>query len=431
MKRKNKKRVFIASIGVSAFLLGLTPKLTQANSATDIISIQDYNAEKSLKELKIPINYNKILYLIENSNSLSEEDAQLLKNEKLLTDIIPYYNGTYMDYLATLKFNDIHINPFSPYEYLGAEGFYNTCVPNVINIKEFSKNYENTLIHEYMHMTQFTQSASDFLYLKECLAEIVKYEYYGLNINDYYNGVQNTRILLEIVGGTPLWKLAYSNDKTELVEIIQNHMSEEDANTLLGYFSERPGKYENETDRKIRALLETLYENMHNTKIKDNPYIKYLLEYNLKNRYYFNSNLITSKQPYYYEEDSLKDLEVFLIKRVVSYEQFASPEKRREDSDLELKNLIDEGSFGTKEIVYQKYALNLDEKSINVLKAAGFTVEKCLTTSYLLTNTYEFLIEDLRIYLPNVYEQGYARLKNSLDGTKLTYNMQKRHNRKI
>ncbi len=365
-----------------------------------------------------PITYDKISTLIETSKKLTEEEKMTFQNEKLLNDIIPYYNGTNMDFIATKCFHNLH---YKYYEKRISEngniilGYYSRLEPNELNIQENLAPEEdyNTKWHEYIHLLQ---ARTNYLYLKETCAEIISNEYYDAPINSYEKGVINTKILLEIVGPEPIWKLNFSGDDTELVSIISGNLEPEKAQNLLELLKKSPNSQEN-INGEVRTLLEELYFNIHHTDMNENIYIRNITAETLIDRYYFNSDKILSNPPCYLE--GKKD---FLVSKELSYEELESHRDnvliKWDDYSLESTMSLEEAvRLGHARLIYEEIIRDLSDEQIAYLKENGFKVFSDYGKFVVTKETYEEFIENRNtngyqfqsntcniIILENIYE---------------------------
>lgn len=104
---------------------------------------------------------------------------------------------------------------------------------------------------------------------------------------------------MEIIEPEPIWKLNFSGDDTDLVNIISSNLEEEQANDLISLLKEKPGKEQKESlDEDITSLLSKMYINMYGEDMSNNHYIWGICHDNLNDRYYFNSKMIDLKEPY-------------------------------------------------------------------------------------------------------------------------------------
>ncbi len=250
-------------------------------------------------------------YIKENEN-LTEEEKEMFYNEKLLQDILPYYEDTNMNLLIPLKFEDLQIEycyeePKQEDEEKDTNGYesvrsayYNALTPNRLYINTYfgTEDRYDDKAHEYVHLLQ---AVHEYQYIKEACAEIISCEYDKKCVNkSYLEPVNNTKILMEIVGPEPVWKLNFSGDDTDLVNVIRENLEEEQADKLISLLKEKPGKNQIEgLDTDITDLLSQMYQNMYGEDMRNNPFIDCLLGNGKMNRrYYFNSDLIEKTSPY-------------------------------------------------------------------------------------------------------------------------------------
>ena len=137
-----------------------------------------------------------------------------------------------MDFIATKCFHNIHFKYYNKYKednnndktkILETAGYYIRTNPNEINIKKNLTPEEefDTKCHEYIHLLQADYK---YRYIVESCAEIISTEYYNTTLDKYEKAIINTKILLEIVGPEPIWKLNFAGDDTELVSIINENL---------------------------------------------------------------------------------------------------------------------------------------------------------------------------------------------------------------
>lgn len=261
----------------------------------------------------MPITVFRIEKLIEENNKLTEEEKELAGNTKLLEDIVPYYENTNMNVLIPLKFDDLHVKYYyrEPEKkqnenkdnngYVGVESaFYSELIPDTLFVNTYfgTEDRYDDKAHEYIHLLQ---ASHEYRYITEACAEIISSEYDEECVySAYSNPVKNTKILMEIVGPKPIWKLNFSGDDTDLVNIIKANLEEEKADKLIGLLKEKPGKDQIENlDIDITSLLSQMYTNMYGEDMRNNPFIDCLLgNGKMYNRYYFNSDFIEKEAPY-------------------------------------------------------------------------------------------------------------------------------------
>lgn len=301
IKSKKSKAIVNILIGLN-LLTSITCSIISYNNNTNANLNIDNNSNVIVIEHSEPITYEQIDYYLNDSNYITTEDKELFNNEKLLNDVIPYYNGTNMDYLITKKMEDLKIVYY--YEPLSEDyhttGYYNTMEPNVININVNASEakQQKTKGHEYIHLLQSVHIPLNYLYLSEASAELINYEYYGYEIDYYKNETKNLKILLEIVGPEPIWELNFAGDDTKLKNIIENNLEEKDSKRLLYLLNQKPKSLDN-IDLEIENLLNKLYKNIYKEDIVNNTCIIAIKEDRLKYKYYFNSEKIEEHTPYY------------------------------------------------------------------------------------------------------------------------------------
>lgn len=242
-----------------------------------------------------PVTYEQIeQYILENDN-LTEEEREITNNEKLLRDVIPYYENTNMSALLHAKFADLQVNYF--YKESSIVGYYNATKLNRIYINEYhnEKARYDCKAHEYIHLLQ---SSYNYLYLKEASAELISYEYYDKCVlNSYEKPVENLKLLMEIIGPEPIWELNFGDNDSKFINIIKTYLPQEKALELLNLLKKKPDE-EREFNEKITSLLKELYEKKYNENMEENTIIFNILTKNINNRYYFNSDLIEIEAPY-------------------------------------------------------------------------------------------------------------------------------------
>ena len=262
-----------------------------------------YNIKYKISEVKVTLSkeYNdgvtveQIESYIKENDKLTEEEKEMFYNEKLLEDVVPYYENTNMNILIPLKFDGLQTEYFyaMPEENGNfTAAYYDSLIPNRIFVNTYNGDRYDDKVHEYIHLLQI---AHEYKYIKEASAEIISFEYDDKYIIDAYEiAVKNTKILMEIVGPVPIWKLNFSGDDTDLVNIIRENLEEEKANELISLLKEKPNnsKIKN-LDKSIETLLSEMYQNMYGEDMRNNPFINCLLGNGKMNRrYYFNSDFI-------------------------------------------------------------------------------------------------------------------------------------------
>ena len=304
-----------------------------------------YNIKYKISEVKVTLSkeYNdgvtveQIESYIKENDKLTEEEKEMFYNEKLLEDVVPYYENTNMNILIPLKFDGLQTEYFyaMPEENGNfTAAYYDSLIPNRIFVNTYNGDRYDDKVHEYIHLLQI---AHEYKYIKEASAEIISFEYDDKYIIDAYEiAVKNTKILMEIVGPVPIWKLNFSGDDTDLVNIIRENLEEEKANELISLLKEKPNnsKIKN-LDKSIETLLSEMYQNMYGEDMRNNPFINCLLGNGKMNRrYYFNSDFIEKAQPYTpVKVDTLPSGYTFWYVYAFSSDYYLNPE-------IDIKNYI-------------------------------------------------------------------------------------------
>jgi hypothetical protein len=316
MKLNKKGYLIIKQIALGC-VLGLTLELGIFTGYHLYVDYQTTHLE--------PLTYETICNYFEENDRLEEYDKEILNNEKLLTDVTPYYNGTNMEYIVRTRFKNLHYSYYKSTK--SYYGYYNSLFPNVLNIKQgLNKEREYaTKCHEYIHLLQCD---TEYTYIIEACAELITYEYLDSSIDSYYSAVKNIQILMEIIGPEPIWRLNFAGDDTKLINILKENLSEEKAEQLINLLKEKP-YIKNSPHKEIRLLLEELYYNKYQSNMDENIYIKCLKEDMLIDRYYFNSEKILENNPCYLEGKYVYD-----IKKELTYEEYTNCITQKKDVDF-------------------------------------------------------------------------------------------------
>lgn len=268
-------------------------------------------------EYYAPVTALQIEKYVEENDNLTTEEKEIYGNKKLLEDIVPYYENTNMNVLIPLKFDGLQTEYFyaMPEENGNfTAAYYDPLIPNRIFVNTYvditqpnkileylnnkSKDFYDRKAHDYIHLLQLS---FEYMYITEASAEIISCEYDDECINvSYIEPVKNTKILMEMIGPEPIWKLNFSGDDTDLVNTIRAYLDEEKASKLISLLKENPSETKIENlDLNITDLLSQMYTNMYGEDIRTNPFIDCLLgNGEMHGRYYFNSDLIETEIPY-------------------------------------------------------------------------------------------------------------------------------------
>ena len=256
------------------------------------------------------ISANDYVDKIMCSSNLSESEKELLSNKQLLEDIIPYYNDKYSNIVINSKLNDINIKFFPAEELDDVEGAYNCLDPNTIyisdkykypyDIPEIVEKRKKILIHEYIHLLQ---SNSEYNYLKEGTSHIISNEYYDIPLDKDNTIVNNTKLLIDIIGPEPILKSMFANDSEELENILADNLSLNQYKKIIDYFKSNTTTIDEKINDEIRNILCILYRNIYGTDIKEDSDILYDLFYSKKyqatnNKVYLNKSKMLDIEEY-------------------------------------------------------------------------------------------------------------------------------------
>ena len=259
----------------------------------------------------ITLDSNELINSIQKSSNLSDEDKELLCNEDYF-DFVLEYSDSVRNYTLRKRFDNIGIKTFDTSVLENANGYYNALDPNTINVLDedfHSNNYQDILVHEFIHMTQ---RQSYYAYVIEASDEMFKYEFYNKPVIAYPECVKRLKVLMEIIGPEPIIECNFRNDKKQFEKAICEYLSYEEAEDLLNLLCTTSTKindpnYENdEVNSKIDAYLATMYYNKTGKDIKDDLIIRLIYNNSDKDRVYFNTNLENyNKDTYLFKDQEL------------------------------------------------------------------------------------------------------------------------------
>lgn len=326
--------------------------------SSDIIDYKKYVNDNNISYASY-IDYNnvsiddyidKIMY----SGNLKEDEKKLLANEQLLTDITPYYSDKYSSKVINSKLYDINIEFFPAENKIGVEGYYNPLTPNTIHmsdkykypydIVEIVEKRKNILVHEYIHMLQ---SNCVYNYLKEGTAPIIANEYYGIPIENNNKNINNTKLLIDIIGPEPILKSVFGNDSKELENIFADNLSLDEYKKIVNYLEKSPEYIDEDNDKEIKNILCTLYKNMYSIDIKEDNNVLFDLFYSGKyecsnNKIFLNKNKMQDIEEYdvhvkgkpeeLCKKGLMKNDKRKTISRVISLERYNELIKNKEGS---------------------------------------------------------------------------------------------------
>lgn len=240
------------------------------------------------------LTVEEIQELINLSSHLTNEQKELLSNDNLFQTILDIADNK-RDYSLRVKLDDIEIKKFGEEASnpTNAGGFYSPLEPNIIhirdNIEEDSSQYNDILIHEFIHLLQSDNCGN---YISEACAEIISNEYYNTPIDSYYNEVLRVKVLMEIIGPKPLLEWAFSGNSTSLEEEVSKYLDKEDTSTFMRLMEYVCDNYEEKLLQNdyVDELLAKMYFQKTGNNIHDDLFMMALCRGEIKDRIYFNSN---------------------------------------------------------------------------------------------------------------------------------------------
>lgn len=232
------------------------------------------------------IDCNEALNLIKHSN-LPEDLKEFFSNETLISDILPYYKNTSLEYTLKSKLKNLKLRLYEPNEQ-DCAGFYTDFAPNVLHVKK-GDNFKSTAKHEFIHLLQ--SDNRKYIFLQEALAEMISVEYLDKTYDCYDFCVMNVSMLMDTIGPKIVWETVFSGDDTNLINILKNNLNENEYNELISYLTSRPQETVKSCQR-INSIIANLYRNINNSEISDNKNIYNEKGYHIK-RIYFNEEKMT------------------------------------------------------------------------------------------------------------------------------------------
>lgn len=318
---KNKKDTFIQIARKGFTLIGniilmfsvITAKFDneKINNSVSGLNISYSSINKQINNITVE-SFIKMIY---SSNRLNNGEKEFLSNYQLLSDVIPYYTNTIMEYIIDDRFNNFGI-VYDEF-YNGEAGVYyginEMCLAN--NFKELGiqDNYKKSVVgHEFIHALQ----ADCYIYLAEASAEVISSEYFNRDAYAYTEACANFKLLIETIGPEIVWKYIFSGDEKEFNDILSKNLSASDFNFLISEFNKSPFS-DSPNHKKINEIIKKMYKNIYNQNITDNKDI-----YDFNNDYieknYFKCQNISLTDTIYC--DANKAVELGIAKYVDLYQ---------------------------------------------------------------------------------------------------------------
>ena len=252
-----------------------------------------YDFESLANAIKSPANVGglrkDILYseeLIKDicNTPMTDDRIKSLEEKTTNIEIVPFTEEEKQENLTKIQ------QGLSP-----VVGYYSPLEPNIIHTSDLL--CADTIIHEFAHLLQ---DNNIYHYIRETCAEIISYEYYGYEIDNYKEEVKRIQVLMEIIGSEAIWDINFNGDSSKFDDIILENMSIEEYGELFSILI-TSASYLNEQEREevnnsFDIILSHLYSNIYNEPIENNEVIQNIykdydetLKTNMKNkRHYFN-----------------------------------------------------------------------------------------------------------------------------------------------
>lgn len=280
----------VALMVLISFTMSLGIRGIDVNSAIKYgVDEMKYSVAQDFNIFLNKVDKEEALNMILSSDNLPNGVNEILANNDLFEDVMPYYKNTKMEYLLNSKLNNITNVTFSKNSYLAADGklaCYNFMNPNIIYTKEGEIITPDVWGHEFIHLLQYP--LLDYRYIVESTATIISYEYFSEAAYGYENGVKNIRLLMDTIGPKVIWEYIFTGNKDSLDNILKQNLSEDDYKKIILMFYNNPSNMSVEEDMVIEEIIGRLYYNLHNKNIKDDYSIYSPSGEFINNRIYFN-----------------------------------------------------------------------------------------------------------------------------------------------
>lgn len=238
------------------------------------------------------VSVDEVVELIESSK-LNDTFKDYYNQSRFFEDVLEYYKGTAMEVLIRERLQDLEIKYYSPEEASDEVllGYYNPLEPNVIYLNE-GYNYEFCAAHEFVHLFQNPYCTKTFF--RETMADIVSTEYFNEQFNSYNKQDYLLKLLINTIGPLSIWEYTFNGDYSKIDKIFKDYLSAEDyikLNNLLD-----TTEFDEEFNVELEELFATLYLNMYNEPIYNNPNIFDPDGDLIRKSAYFNTDLIAERE---------------------------------------------------------------------------------------------------------------------------------------
>ena len=325
IKTKRGKVAFILSFITLFSIVG-------TDSMLKTYDVMRYERTNNLSQTieNIDLNYNDIKEGLSHLE-LNYKELEYLSNEELIGDVLSIYSDK-QKYIVKDKLDYIKYYYFTEAEKVEKEnctGYYD-LLRNKISLRDESKKtFFDTMPHEFIH---FLQDNNRYSYIKEACASLLSHEYYGTGLS-YPNEVKNVKFLMELIGPQPILECNFKADTSSFENKIHEVLNPEDANELLQIFSSlaKDDSAQAQKSEALDRLFNNMCNNIYGHDIKDDKYLSFLKENELKDRIYFNKHddkinkkIIINRERCNEYEINIEDADKFNcteIKKIITEEQ--------------------------------------------------------------------------------------------------------------
>ncbi|HBA37161.1 MAG TPA: hypothetical protein DCY94_00425 [Firmicutes bacterium] len=262
---------------------------------------------------------------IQKSPNLDNVEKEFLYRKDLLEMATSYYEDKKSNIILLARHHNIDIEPFSqsidnkhPNNY----GLY--CYGNSLYVRDYdtgnsltSVQKRETMGHEYVHMLEL----GHLRYIKEAIADIVRYEYFQKSwFTGYKQAVKYTKVLMEILGRDVVASEAFALNSNSLENAIEGLLSTEDCEHFMCLMKKKPYDLDISDNHFLYEALERMYRAKFGSEMRDNGLITAILEDGDYSRTYF-SKYAMSESPSYYVENSQVAFDDFCERKDIIFEK--------------------------------------------------------------------------------------------------------------
>lgn len=330
--------ITVASVGLTLY------KINETSTATETLT---NNTTYSTPEEYLNASFFKDW--INNSTNLTQNEKQILINEKLFSDLSQTLITSDRVFSLELKLNNINVaygkDDIPSNNILG---WYNPLIPNKINV--VNEGDIPTTIHEFIHLLQ---DDNKYSYIREASATLISNEYYYVNLEAYSDAITRIKLLMELIGPETIWNLNFSGSVQEFENTIKQILPENEANELLELFTANPGLLtpakRDEINKKIDTYLNKMYTIL-------NPESKETLDFLSKNAktYYLYSNENIFNHNYFNIKNKENNIDSFQFQYYIPLDTAINQNMVDISYILTQKIYVDSAS-NNKDIIYKEY----------------------------------------------------------------------------